>query len=213
MNAVITLSKVKNSLIAYAHSKGRPEYSHYAVKSVHQAILGGFDHPLKELVIRLNTTDTAQTKKNDEVVDKYSKLACVRNNTAAKKKAIAEGIRVFIGMCSNCKSDTPFYLYRNNDAKCVYCNVQSMAGKSLEEVREHYRKVLEAGDPESRKRKDANRLAAKVAYSKGLKFFTGECKRHGATQFYASFPGYIHYYCIECSKLSKARNKKQEQAA
>lgn len=209
----LTLTQVKNTLIAYANSKGRPEYSHYAVKAVYQAIVGGFDHPLKDLVIELNTTVITQTKKNDDVVEPFSKLACVRNNTAAKKKAIAEGIRVFMGMCSNCKSDTPFYLYRNNDAKCVYCNVQSMAGKSFEEVREHYRKALEAGDHESRKRKDANRLAAKVAYSKGLKFFTGECKRHGATQFYVSFPGYIHYYCVECSKLSKARNKKQEQAA
>lgn len=50
----MTLTQVKNSLIAYAHSKGRPEYSIFAVREVHAAIQNGIDHPLKDLVIRMN---------------------------------------------------------------------------------------------------------------------------------------------------------------
>ncbi len=62
MNAVITLSKVKNSLIAYAHSKGRPEYSLYAIRDVYAAIQSGTDHPLKDLVIRMNEVEKPQAE-------------------------------------------------------------------------------------------------------------------------------------------------------
>lgn len=56
----ITLTEVKNSLQAYARSKGRPEYTHYAVKAVHFAIANGLDHPLKSLVSVTPKSITAQ---------------------------------------------------------------------------------------------------------------------------------------------------------
>ena len=116
----ITLTEVKNPLQAYARSKGRPEYTHYAVKAVHFAIANGLDHPLKSLVSVSPKSITAQASELKKTIlfsDDAERLA--RNRIAAAE-TIELGENTFIGECKH-HGFVKFTVYRKAGYVCNKC--------------------------------------------------------------------------------------------
>lgn len=116
----VTLSQVKKTLQAYAQSTRRPEYTHYAIKSVYSAILGGIDHPLRDLVMQGQIDATAQTGAYDTHVIKGNRSTRIGRNKLAAEESLAIGENSFVGECKK-HGYAKFYVYEGRGYACATC--------------------------------------------------------------------------------------------